>query len=77
MKRNTALAAIGTLAASMLAVASAVAPASAAHRPGGPTKQESCKHRATLFCEDFEAVPVGGVASPNWDVNTRHGTLRV
>src|SRR5690242_15036675 len=69
LPRLRALAIVGVLAASTLALAP-VTPSSAANRA-------TCGHRQTLFCEDFEKLPTGGAASLDWGVDTRHGTLTV
>lgn len=37
----------------------------------------SCADPALLFCEDFDALPVGEAASPDWEVDLEKGTLSV
>jgi hypothetical protein len=41
------------------------------------TGQNGCIGRALLFCEDFNALPLGAATSPNWTVDTQQGTLTV
>lgn len=36
-----------------------------------------CARPGTLFCEDFERLPVGGASSLDWGIDTRNGTLTV
>ena len=47
--------------------------AAVASRPVTP----GCAHAKALFCEDFQALPLGGASSLNWGVDTKHGTLTV
>jgi hypothetical protein len=54
-----------------LGLAAAASPAAAAHPPS------SCSRPNTLFCEDFQSVPLGGATSLKWGVDTSHGTLNV
>ena len=61
--------ALSVLLALQLAVA-VVPSATAAHSP-------SCARPNTLFCEDFQSVPLGGATSLKWGVDTSHGTLTV
>lgn len=77
-----------TSAAALVAVALLTAPVAAAgpghgpgpapgHGPGQGPGRGPCATVEALFCEDFESHPVGGASSEDWDVDTRHGTLRV
>jgi hypothetical protein len=68
MRKIRALVTVGVLAAAALTVT----PLSASGAQRG-----SCPSRGALFCEDFEAQPVGGASSLNWGIDTRHGTLTV
>ena len=68
MKTMRALLTVGVLAASVLAAT----PVTASGSQGA-----GCARRGVLFCEDFEAQPVGGASSLNWGIDTRHGTLKV
>ncbi|GAA4913209.1 hypothetical protein HD597_012403 [Nonomuraea thailandensis] len=36
-----------------------------------------CAKANLLFCEDFQAMPVGGASSLRWGIDTEHGTLTV
>ncbi len=36
-----------------------------------------CARPGTLFCEDFEKLPLGGASSLDWGIDTRNGTLTV
>jgi hypothetical protein len=36
-----------------------------------------CTEQGLLFCEDFNARPLGAATSPNWTVDTQQGTLTV
>ncbi|MFC0532749.1 hypothetical protein [Phytohabitans kaempferiae] len=67
MMTRLAAAAAGVL---LLLAAPAAAPA---HSRGSA----ACKDRALLFCEDFERLPLGGAASLDWGIDTKHGTLTV
>ncbi|WP_125774981.1 hypothetical protein [Antribacter gilvus] len=77
---------VGLLAASALAAVPAAASGAAsgtglaaasvaAHGGGSPSAV--CSRTDALFCEDFESLPVGGAASLDWGIDTRHGTLQV
>jgi len=51
-------------------------------RSEGPEDQPgpidgSCTAESLLFCEDFEALPVGEANSPDWGVDLEGGTLTV
>jgi hypothetical protein len=37
----------------------------------------SCARTHVLFCEDFQALPVGAAMSPKWAADTQQGTLTV
>jgi hypothetical protein len=37
----------------------------------------TCDDPAMLFCEDFDALPVGEADSPDWEVDLENGTLTV
>ncbi|MFC4530723.1 hypothetical protein [Sphaerisporangium dianthi] len=37
----------------------------------------TCSDRTLLFCEDFQDLPIGGAASLDWGVDTKHGALTV
>ena len=69
MKHTRRLVAAVTAATLSLLVLST---ADAADAAGG-----DCARRGTLFCEDFERLPVGGASSLNWGIDTRNGTLTV
>ncbi|GIF12862.1 hypothetical protein FHX34_102844 [Actinoplanes teichomyceticus] len=36
-----------------------------------------CRGGGTLFCENFDRLPVGGASSLDWGIDTRNGTLTV
>ncbi|MEW9551942.1 hypothetical protein [Nonomuraea sp. NPDC050783] len=61
--------------ASFLVVPLTAVPAarSAPARPDART----CAQAGLLFCEDFQAMPVGGASSLRWGIDTKHGTLTV
>lgn len=40
-------------------------------------KGGSCADATLLFCEDFEALPVGNATSPNWNSDLNNGTLTI
>lgn len=48
------------------------APSASAH-----TDARTCEKAKLLFCEDFQAMPVGGASSLRWGIDTEHGTLTV
>ncbi|MTE17932.1 hypothetical protein F0L17_02045 [Streptomyces sp. TRM43335] len=74
---------LGALALAVVTVVTATggtAPSSDRH--GGPGGRDGhprgcAAGAALLFCEDFEDLPRGAGTSPNWGVDTRHGTLAV
>ena len=69
---SVALSAAVAVAAVGLASLGAVPAALAADR-----HDRLCGKGTTLFCEDFERLPNGGASSPNWGIDSRHGTLTV
>jgi hypothetical protein len=73
MKHTGRLAAAVTAATLSLLIVNAADPADAA----GGSAARDCARPGTLFCEDFERLPVGGASSLNWGIDTRNGTLTV
>ena len=69
----------GRLAAALTALALSlliVNTADGADAAGGSLAHD-CARPGTLFCEDFERLPVGGASSLDWGIDTRNGTLTV
>jgi hypothetical protein len=64
------LAAVGAVTT---ATGVAADPEHAAHPHGSCGQARS----TLLFCEDFEGLPRGGAAGPDWQVNAQNGTLAV
>jgi hypothetical protein len=73
MKHTSRLAAAVTAATLSLLIVDTADTADAA---GGSVARD-CARPETLFCEDFERLPVGGATSLNWGIDTRNGTLTV
>lgn len=65
--------ALGAVAA---ALATTTIAGAAVDGPGGATTG-GCAAPGVLFCEDFEALPPGAAASPDWAVDTEGGSLAV
>ncbi|GGL13625.1 hypothetical protein Sme01_69990 [Sphaerisporangium melleum] len=57
--------------AALLPLTATQAASAAGHGAG------TCGSRALLFCEDFQDLPLGGAASLDWGIDTKHGTLTV
>ncbi|UZN03649.1 hypothetical protein [Cellulomonas sp. S1-8] len=81
MRTIRTLVTVAALAVATLVVAPAATAGSeldGGRGPGhGPGDRGPCARTDALFCEDFESEPVGGAASLDWGVDTRHGTLKV
>ena len=79
MRTIRTLVTVAALAVTTLVLApGAAAGGGGGHGPGhGPGQRGPCARTDALFCEDFEAQPVGGAASLDWGVDTRRGTLTV
>ncbi|MEV0630275.1 hypothetical protein [Nonomuraea wenchangensis] len=48
-----------------------------AHPASAAPDVRTCAKANLLFCEDFQAMPVGGASSLRWGIDTKHGTLTV
>lgn len=74
--RNRLLAAVAVAAAIAATLTVPTTRATAGdHRPG--PGRDSCARSGLLFCENFDAQPLGGPNSLDWGVDTRQGTLTV
>ena len=71
-RTRTGLTLLGIAAAVLATAPAAAVPPGPQHHQHGP-----CARSDALFCEDFESQPVGGAASLDWGIDTRHGTLQV
>ena len=84
LPRRTGRRSSGLFGALLLAAVTAVAAtggAAPAHDRHGDRPHGGCPAPRAgsplLFCEDFEDLPRGAGTSPDWGVDTRHGTLAV
>lgn len=67
---------IGLLTAVSALTLCLVAGGGAAGAAGGSGARD-CAKPGTLFCENFDRLPLGGASSLDWGIDTRNGTLTV
>lgn len=78
-KRNKWLIAVITVILAALGVLPAMASEVRRSGPPAPPRlvSDSCAVASLLFCENFDALPVGEARSPAWGVDLDRGTLTV